>query len=289
MVMPFSRICHLTARLALAIALLAGFAGSASATGTRRDFSIRSHKVTIAGEIWREGNAARTVVIVVGGSSARTRKDTAPALALLLSRDIAVALMDRRGNGLSTGRFEVPTTTNTAWQIPAFAADVGAVARYLRRSGYSRVVLLGTSMGAWVNDAAAAGSGRTIDAVVNVSAGGGSVGVSDEFSRLAEGGMSLAGAARQARLYHGPQGYDPAADLSRARQPFLWIFGGQDDSNPTELDLERVKALAADGKPYRWLLLADADHELKDVRTGQFDASWVRDALDFIAGTRPRR
>lgn len=277
---------------AVAAVLVAAFAPAAQGQGTSgatgvEPFVIRSGGVRVAGEVHRLGPLRCAAVIIVGGSSVRTRSDTAVAVQFFLAPETAVVLMDRRGNGLSTGSFEIPDTKNTAWQIPRFGADVAAVARHLKRQGFKRVVLAGTSMGGWVNVAAAANGPKVIDAFVSINGGGSSVGVSDEFDRLASSGMSLEKAADQARLYRGPQGYDPTRDLARIRQPALWVFGMKDRSNPSMLDLAVVKRLAERGKPFRWLLLPNADHEFVDADTHDFDSSWIKPVGEFIRGSEP--
>ena len=164
--------------------LVAGALTAASPPTMRIEpFAFQSGGVRIAGEIHSLNRARCTAVIAVGGSSARTRGDTAIAVLLLLGPETAVVLMDRRGNGLSTGRFEVPDTRNTAWQIPRFGQDVAAVARRLKRHGFRRVVIAGTSMGSWVNNSAAAAAPDAIDAVVSINGGASSVGVSVRFER----------------------------------------------------------------------------------------------------------
>jgi pimeloyl-ACP methyl ester carboxylesterase len=232
-------------------------------------------------------NKRCVAAIAVGGSNVRTRADSAQAIPFLLDGQTAVVLMDRRGNGQSSGAFEVPNTRNTAWQIPRFGRDVAAVASYLKRKGFRRVTLVGTSMGGWINTYAAAAAPRSIDAVVSMTGGASTVGVSDEFDRLASSGMMLDEAAKRARSYRGAQGYDPSKDLSRIRQPVLWVYPAQDRSNPSMLDLAAVKNLASRGKSFQWLVLHNADHEFVDVTTHEFDASWVGPVRNFIKGPTP--
>lgn len=247
-------------------------------------FIVNNNGVKVAGEVHVLNHERCVAMIVVGGSNVRTRTDTAIADKLFLDRQIAVVLMDRRGNGLSTGRFEIPNTRNTAWQIPRFGQDVAAVAKYLKRRGFRRVAIVGTSMGGWINDSAAAAAPTAIDAVVSINGGGSTVGVSDRFDDLASSGMTIEEAAVRARSYRGPQGYDPRRDLARMRQPTLWVFGALDRSNPTQLDLAAVKRLASRGKPFQWLVLPNADHEFIDSRTHEFDASWLGPVRKFIRG-----
>jgi pimeloyl-ACP methyl ester carboxylesterase len=193
--------------------------------------------------------------------------------------------MDRRGNGLSSGRFEVPDTRNTAWQIPRFGQDVAAVARLLKRQGFHRVAIVGTSMGGWIDDSAAAAAPDAIDAVVSINGGGSSVGISDRFDDLTASGMTIDQAADSARYYRGTQGYDPRRDLARMRQPTLWVFAARDRSNPTRLDLAAVERLAHHGKRFRWIVLPNADHELRDTTSHRFDSTWIAPVRRFVRGT----
>lgn len=271
--------------LGLFVAICATAAFAAEEAETVEPFVLDSGGVKVAGEVHAMNPKRCTAVIAVGGSNARTRADTAVAVHLLLGPETAVALMDRRGNGLSTGHFEVPDTKNTAWQIPRFGTDVAAVARYLKRQGFRRVAIMGTSMGGWVNDAAAVAAPKGIDAVVSMSGGASTVGVSDHFDDLVAAGLPIDKAAEQARAYRGPQGYDPRRDLARMRQPTLWVFGAKDVSNPTRLDLEVVQRLAKRGKPFQWLLLPNTDHEMTDVTTHEFDSSWIEPVRRFVRGT----
>lgn len=266
----------------MSVALAAATPPHSVESETVDPFVIASGGVKIAGEIHSRDPRRCIAVIIVGGSNVRTRGDTAVALPFFLDDETDVVLMDRRGNGLSTGRFEVPDTRNTRWQIPRFGADVAAVARHLKREGYRRVVIAGTSMGGWINDSAAAAAPHSIDAVVSMTGGASSVGVSDEFDRLTSSGATIDDAVRRASAYKGPQGYDPRRDLAQITQPVLWVFGAKDISNPSMLDLANVKRLAHGGKPFRWILLPNTDHNFVDSTTGEFDTSWIGPVRAFI-------
>lgn len=247
-----------------------------------RPFQLESGGGAIAGEVDTAGDQVpETAVIVIGGSSYRTRADAAAALPWFLAPDVAVVLFDRRGSGASTGRFDVPTTENTAWLVPALAEDTVAVAAALKDQGFRRVGLIGTSMGGWINVAAAARS-RAIDFIVCISGGASTVGVSDAYDELVAKGFGLAEAAKRARAYDGPQGYDPRPDLATLTQPALWIFGELDRSNPTALDTETVRAMQTRGKNFRLLTLPGTNHELVDENTGKFNDSWIEPTRSFI-------
>lgn len=247
-------------------------------------FSALAPDAVVAGEVHApRGAAPRTALVIVGGSGMRTRADTAPAIPLFMDETLAVAIYDRRGNGQSTGVFEVPDTENTKWLVPAFAHDVTAVAKLLKKSGFDRVGLVGTSMGGWVNVAAAAAS-SDIDFVICISGGASTVGVSDAFDLHTNNGMPIDAAISRTRGYDGPSGYDPAADLAALRQPVLWIFGDEDDSNPTALDAESIRRFQAQGKDFKLIILPGVNHDLITVETGQFNTDWLSAARDIIAG-----
>jgi pimeloyl-ACP methyl ester carboxylesterase len=277
---PLMRYVTLLAALSWTICSRASFATGRLEAIT--PFVLNSSGLRIAGEIHALNRNRCIAVIAVGGSSVRTRADTGVAVRLFLDDQAAVVLMDRRGNGLSTGRFEVPDTRNTKWQIPRFGHDVAAVARHLKGLGFRRVAIVGTSMGGWINDSAAVLAPNAIDAVVSINGGASTVGVSDKFDDLASSGLTLAEAADRARSYRGPQGYDPRRDLKRIRQPVLWVFAAKDSSNPSMLDLSNVKRMARRGKAFKWLILPNADHELVDSTTHKFDASWIQPVRSFI-------
>jgi pimeloyl-ACP methyl ester carboxylesterase len=265
----------------------AGFPGGAMAQASEpviRPFTIDFDGVRIAGQVRGElGASPQTALIIVGGSGVRTRADTEQAAPLFLSGDVSVVLYDRRGNGESTGNFEVPDTLNTAWQIPLFAADVAQIAAYLKREGFQRVGLLGSSMGGWVNVASAAMS-SDIDFIVSFSGAANSVGVSDSFDALTDQGLSIEAATEAARHYDGAPGYDPAADLRRLRQPGLWVFGAEDSSNPTQLDREVLDALIAEGRSFHYLVLPGVDHDFKEVGADAMNLDWIDPVRDFITG-----
>jgi pimeloyl-ACP methyl ester carboxylesterase len=238
-------------------------AGAAERVAT---FTAKAPDARIAGEIHAaRGADPKTAVIIVGGSGMRTRSDTAPAIPLFMDSDVAVAIYDRRGNGESTGAFEIPDTENSQWLVPAFARDVTAIANLLKQNGYERVGLLGTSMGGWINVAAAASSGD-VDFIICISGGASTVGVSDAFDLYTDEGKSIDDAIAAARRYDGPPGYDPSADMKAFIQPALWVFGDLDDSNPTALDAETVARFQADGKNFTLIILPGVNHDLITTR-----------------------
>jgi pimeloyl-ACP methyl ester carboxylesterase len=68
------------------------------------------------------------------------------------------------------------------------------------------------------------------------------------------------------------------------QQPTLWVFGELDDSNPTALDLDNVKRLAASGRAFTWIVVPGAGHEFTDALTGEFNGSWIEPVRHFVRG-----
>lgn len=246
-------------------------------------FKARAADATIAGEVRiAQGPAPKTAVVIVGGSGVRSREDTAGALPVFMSETSAVAIYDRRGSGESTGVHERPGTLNSGRLVPLFAGDTLAVVRHLKSIGFGTVGLVGSSMGGWISVSAAAQSDE-VDFVIAIGGGGSSVGVSDAYDTLTDQGLGLEEAAAKAAGHDGPQGYDPGPDLASINVPFLWIFGDKDDSNPTALDLENIRALKAKGKDFSIIVLENVGHDMTNVETGEFDPSWIEPAKQFIA------
>lgn len=244
-------------------------------------FEAPSSQGVVAGEIHHlDGTEPQNIVIVTGGSGVGERSDTAAALGLFLSPDTAVVIYDRRGFGASSGDATRPGTENSVWLIPALADDVADIARHLDASGYQRIGLMGSSMGGWINVAAAARS-ECIDFAINIVGGAVPVLVSDTYDGFTDQGVELDEALERARGAGASVGYDPAPDLAKATSPMLWVLAALDDSNPSLLDIEQIEHFRMAGKEYEYILVANAGHEFIDVDTGQPSLSWIPDVNAF--------
>jgi pimeloyl-ACP methyl ester carboxylesterase len=245
-------------------------------------FEVAAPEGHIAGEIHQiPGSRPDTILVITGGSGVGVRTDTAAAIGLFLSETTAVAIYDRRGFGDSSGTATIPTTSNTAWLVPALGSDLLAITSHLDGLGYDRIGILGSSMGGWVNASAAARS-DLIDFAINLVGGATSVSRSDTFDALTDTGLSIEAALAMAPGQAGSIGYDPACDLARASIPMLWVLGERDDSNPSQLDIEVIERLATAGQPYRYILVEQADHNFLNVESGEIILDWVPDTLRFM-------
>lgn len=247
-------------------------------------FEIMAGDNVVAGEVHSVAGAdAETVIIVVGGSGVGLRADTAQAVPLFLNESTAVAIYDRRSFGRSTGNYERPGTQNSAWLVPALAGDVAAMARHLRATGFERVGVMGSSMGGWVAVSSASAS-DDIDFIVNFVGGAVPVAVSDAFDGLTDQGLSIEAALAEAQAAAADIGYDPGDDLDQMTQRALWVLAARDDSNPTALDARALDARIAAGKPFAYVVVENADHNLVDLDSGEVNLSWLPELQAFVAG-----
>jgi pimeloyl-ACP methyl ester carboxylesterase len=267
---------------ALAIITIQMNAAAQDPTVNITSFEALSSQGLVAGEIHRlDETEPQSIVIVTGGSGVGARGDTAAAIGLFLSADTAVVIYDRRGFGASSGEVTRPGTENSTWLVPALANDVADIARHLDALGYQRIGLMGSSMGGWINVAAAAQS-ECVDFAINIVGGAVPVLVSDTYDGLTDQGIGRDEALERARGAGASIGYDPALDLATATIPMLWVLAARDDSNPSMLDIEQIEHFQMTGKDYDYILVENAGHEFVDVNTGQPVLGWIPDVQAFV-------
>jgi pimeloyl-ACP methyl ester carboxylesterase len=62
----------------------------------------------------------------------------------------------------------------------------------------------------------------------------------------------------------GPSGFDPTAAIRQLDCSALWLYGGQDRSQPTAEDVQELDRLRV-GHDFRSIVFPNADHGLLDV------------------------
>jgi dienelactone hydrolase len=70
---------------------------------------------------------------------------------------------------------------------------------------------------------------------------------------------------------------DPKVSLAALSIPGLWLFGGKDIQIPSNLCIEQLQALKAQGKPYDYVLFPELGH-----RTGFAGSAPVALAIEWI-------
>ena len=245
---------------------------------------VRNGAVTLAGtlDLPTAGRAPYAVMVFVPGSGSTTRESDKPAVDVALPQGIAVFRYDKRGLGQSTGTFEEVSTANSERVLADRASDVRAIVDYLARNPKIRanqIFLWGTSQGAWVAPLVAAQTSK-VAFVVCVLGGGSPVGTVIEYGRIGQdASLSIDEMARRASTYQGPFGYDPQPTLTALSTPVLWLYGGQDRSTPTQLDIPRLAALKKSNFTVK--LYPRMNHDMVDVDTGTFPATLFPDVFTW--------
>ena len=194
--------------LLLAFAHVSAFAASFP-------MNIKLKNVLLSGDIHFPEQGASTAIILVGGSGATLRTDTAKMNGLFHRLGFAVANFDRRGNGESTGEYQRPNAKNSAAQIPVFAEDVAAIADAIKLDGrfkIKKLIVMGSSMGAWIAPHAATLT-NSIDLVINFVGAASTVAKSDHFDYLTDMGLSIEQALGMMHTLKADNSYNPESAL----------------------------------------------------------------------------
>ncbi len=208
--------------------------------------------------------------IVLGHGSGRTkRQDLEGTAEQYVGEGFAVVRYDKRGIGESTGQYVAPGAANSETIFPILAADLAAIVDFFRldsRIDSGKIGVLGVSQAGWIMPLAASMS-EHITFIVSVSGAASSVGVSDYFDGIAEG-RTHAELADSLAAYDGIEGFDPDPYLRALAIPALWVYGGEDRSNPTANDVAILELIRAEtGNDFTIHLFERANHNLRDFRT----------------------
>jgi pimeloyl-ACP methyl ester carboxylesterase len=223
--------------------------------------------------------------IVMGhGSGPVTRQQQAPLATGFVQAGFAVLRYDKRGVGGSGGVYEVAgNVANSERVFPILAGDMVAGVEFLKTRPEidpARIGLFGVSQAGWIVPLAASRSAdvRFMILVVGPTV---SVGVENYYSSLVEVSPTfpIDEAYARSRVYTGPHGFDPLPTLQSLSTPGLWLLGGADRSIPTPLTVEVLQSLRDSGRPYRWIVYPDADHNLAGV-------GFMNDAIRFLEAWR---
>lgn len=268
----------LTTFLIVLIFLVQVSCGENSPTGPEGagDFLIKNGNLTIAGILDLPlTSGPYPVCIIVPGSGTETREAGKPVLDILLPQGIAVFRYDKRGLGQSTGTFEEVSVENSIRVLQDRASDVIAIVDFLtthKDINPNQIFLLGSSQGGWVAPLVAMQS-ENVAFIICASGGGSPLGIENYYDGLADdASLSIEQLTTMLENYSGPLGYDPRSTLEALSVPTLWIYGGMDRSNPTFYDIDVLEKIKQErNKDFTISLFPFSNHELIDVRTGQFD------------------
>jgi dipeptidyl aminopeptidase/acylaminoacyl peptidase len=192
----------------------------------------------------------------------------APLVQKLVQTGLAVFSYDKRGVGESQGVC-CPGDSN---HFNLLAADVAGAVNALRsRSDIDpkQIGLLGASQAGWIVPLSVARFDH-VAFIALVDAPVVTTGEEGLYSRLTgeEGGQAsglskeeIAQRLKQA----GPSGFDPVPFLKQIKVPGLWLYGGEDLSQPVDSDLIILDQLKAEGKDITSVVFPSAGHGLLDV------------------------
>ena len=216
------------------------------------------------------GEGPFPAIVLSHGSGRTNRQDQEGTANQYVREGFAVVRYDKRGIGESTGQYVAPGTANSETIFPILASDLAAIVDFFRldsRIDSGKIGVLGASQAGWIMPLAASMSDH-IMFMVSVSGATSSVGVSDYFDGIAEG-RTHAELADSLAAYDGIEGFDPEPYLRALDTPALWVYGGEDRSNPTANDvgiLERIRAET--GNDFTIHVFERATHGMRDFETG---------------------
>ena len=251
------------------------------------NFAVSNGSVTIAGTLdLPSTQGPHPVIIIVPGSGMSTREDAGLATALFVPQGIAVLRYDKRGVGESTGVFEAPGAETSVRIFADLASDVVALISFLKslpEIDAEQIGLFGSSQGGWIVPLVAS---QSDDVAFTICASGATntVGISDYYDLLADDlSLSIEKIIEMLPDFSGVHGFDPLPHLEALTVPGLWIYGGEDRSNPTQADIAVLEKLITDlGKDFTILLLPFSNHDLIDVRTNELDPELIPSLLDWV-------
>jgi uncharacterized protein len=229
-------------------------------------------------------------VVLVHGSGRQTRNISfAQALA---RRGIATLTYDKRGVGKSGGVYAGPDagTNNVDPQnLDLLAGDASAAVKELIHrisSPQTPVGLVGVSQAGWIIPVAAT---RTPEVRFMILWSGPLVTTLEQlrfqFLTQAKADFWDHHTEAEARQHVGSDAdrysfiaTDPVDSLRTLSIPGLWLYGSRDVSVPVGMSIERLEALTASGKPFKYVIFPGSGHELPFLQALSVSTEWLRES-----------
>jgi pimeloyl-ACP methyl ester carboxylesterase len=248
--------------------------GKASAFSDHREVSVRFTcvRATLAGTLYLpRGPGRHPAAVWVAGSGPTPRLGFAKGvLPALVRSGVAVLSWDKRGVAKSTGE----CCPGDGGHFNLLAADVDGALNALRARpdlDRRRIGIVGASQAGWIVPLSVARFGHPLAFTAMADAPAVSYGEERLYSRLTgeEGGMpsGLSPEDIGRRLDEaGPSGFDPRPYLARMTSHGLWLYGGQDRSQPTDRSVAMLEHLKRTrGRAFTVHVFPQAGHGLLDV------------------------
>jgi len=193
--------------------------------------------------------------------------------------------MTNEGVGQSTGEYTDIDSVNSKEAFKQRARDVVAIIQELKKHknvDSTRIGLIGSSQGAWIIPMVASME-KDVVLTVCISGAASTVGISDFYDNIAEESESIKAAIAKLTEFTGEHGFDPLEYLKKLTSPGLWIYGGQDRSNPTIEDMRILNEVKnADNKPFTIHFYLNYTHDLIDTETGSFGIKVIPNLREWV-------
>jgi pimeloyl-ACP methyl ester carboxylesterase len=245
-----------------------------------------SQGARLSGTLYTPQVSHAAVVLVHGSGQESRMREFAT---LLAASGCTVLTYDKRGVGASEGIYagpEVGTNNIDSTNLQLLAQDARAAVNVLKQKLPSLPIgLLGFSQAGWIIPLAAIDnplvqfmvlfSGPTVTTLEQLRFQFYTAGRTDFWEHHTE-------ADAREHLQNDPDRFqfaptDPIESLSALTVPGLWLFGGKDIQIPSNLCIEQLQALKAQGKPYDYALFPELGH-----RTGFAGSAPVALAIEWI-------
>ncbi len=230
---------------------------------------------------------SHAAVVLVHGSGQEPRMHEFAAL--LAASGCLVLAYDKRGVGASEGVYagpEVGTNNIDPTNLHLLAQDARAAVNLLKQKQPNLTLgLLGFSQAGWIIPLAATAnplvqfmvlfSGPTVTTLEQLRFQFYTNGRTDFWEHHSEADARDHVQNDPDRFQFAPT--DPKESLAALTVPGLWLFGGKDIQIPSNLCIEQLQALKAQGKPYDYALFPELGH-----RTGFAGSAPVALAIQWI-------
>jgi dienelactone hydrolase len=272
------------------------------------EFTFTNDGVTLAGSLYLpQGAGPHPAVIFVHGSGPVDRGGAGNWPGFLVDQGFAVLAYDKRGQGASGGSYTLPDGgRDNQPHMKRRSTDVLAALQALQKRDdidAKTVGLVGGSQAGWVMPMVAEKGGVAF--TVTLSGGATELSIEGRYSGLADergsGGRPVEELIEELRKYK-PTDYDFRPHFIAQKAPGLWLYGGNDRSNPSVLCIELLEAIKRQhGNDFTIHYFPDANHGLlKAIHGGEAESSalpgfvpemytTVGDWLDSKGFTRKRQ
>jgi len=250
------------------------------------DVHFRCVDTVLAGTLYLpKGTGPFPAVVYVHGSGEAPRwRWEVPWVGMTVGAGIAFFSYDKRGVGESEG--ECCPGDESHFNLLAADAD-GAVNALRKRPDIDAASIgyLGTSQAGWVVPLALVRAPHRVAFTALADAAAVTTHEEEQWSKLAgeetdnpppltkEKQAEITGQLK-------PSGFDPVPLLEQETVPGIWVFGGQDRSQPSQRSAATLERLRENGKDFTVVLFPDAGHGLLD--TPPTDQRAMPTLLDWI-------